>query len=116
MKSLRAMLFTLFVLLSRQSVAQQATAVQNNSSGEAASQEETPTQQRIAAAKQQIAADPKRVQAHNELALAYILRARETADLTYLEDADAALTQGLKQEPESFSAAEDSSSPHVEPP
>jgi len=43
------------------------------------------------------------VQAHNELALAYILRARETADLTYLEDADAALTQGLKQEPESFS-------------
>ena len=103
MKSLRAMLFTLFVLLSRQSVAQQATAVQNNSSGEAASQEETPTQQRIAAAKQQIAADPKRVQAHNELALAYILRARETADLTYLEDADAALTQGLKQEPESFS-------------
>jgi tetratricopeptide (TPR) repeat protein len=97
------MLFTLFVILSRQAVAQQAAAVQNNSSSGAASQEETPAQQRIAAAKQQIATDPKRVHAHNELALAYIRRARETADLTYLKDADAALTQGLKQEPENFS-------------
>jgi tetratricopeptide (TPR) repeat protein len=100
------MLFTLFVLLSRQGIAQQAlpsAAVQHNLSGEADAQEETPVQQRIAAAKQQIATDPKRVRAYNELALAYLRRTRETADPKYLKDAEAALAQGLKLEPENFS-------------
>jgi tetratricopeptide (TPR) repeat protein len=102
MKSLRAMLLTLFALLSRQAIGQQTVAVQHNSSDEAAAQEKTPAQQRIAAAKQQIAMDPNRVQAYNELALAFTRRTRETADPKYLNDADAALTQGLKLESENF--------------
>jgi tetratricopeptide (TPR) repeat protein len=105
MKSLQAILFTLVVLLSRQGSAQQAVqseAVQHHPPGGAAEQEETPAQQRIAAAKKQIATDPKRVQAYNELALASLRRVRETADPKYLKDADAALAQGLKLDPEDF--------------
>jgi tetratricopeptide (TPR) repeat protein len=63
---------------------------------------ETPAQQRIAAAKQQIATDPKRVQAYNELAIAFLRRARETADSTYLKEAEAALGQGLKLDAADF--------------
>jgi hypothetical protein len=65
-------------------------------------QEETPAQQRIAAARQQIKADPKKVQAYNELAIAFLRRARETADPRYLNDADAALAQGLKLDATDF--------------
>jgi len=97
------MLFTLCVLLSRNGIAQQAEDIQRNSSGEAAVQQETPAQQRIAGANQQLAINPKKVQAYNELALAYVRRARETADNKNLKDADAALTEGLKLEPENFS-------------
>lgn len=64
--------------------------------------EETPAQQRIAAAKQQIAADAKKVQAYNELANAYLRRARETADARYLKDAESALAEGLKLDAEDF--------------
>jgi tetratricopeptide (TPR) repeat protein len=105
MKSLHAMSFILVVLLSRQGNAQQAVqpeAVQHHSPGDAAAQEETPAQQRIVTARQQIATDPKRVQAYNELALASLRRTRETADPKYLKDADAALAQGLKLDPEDF--------------
>ena len=106
MKPLHATLFILSVLLSRQGSAQQAVlsaADQHDSPGESAVQEETPAQQRIVAAKQQIVMNPKKVQAYNELALANIRRTRETADPKYLRDADAAVTQGLKLEPENFS-------------
>jgi tetratricopeptide (TPR) repeat protein len=105
MKFLHSMSFTLVVLLSRQAIAQQAVqpeAVQHRSPGQAALPEETPAQQRIAAAKQQIASDPNRAQAYNELALASLRRTRETADPKYLKDADAALAQGLKLDPEDF--------------
>ena len=105
MKPFCATLFILGVLLSRQGSAQQAVlsaADQHNSPGETAVQEETPALQRIAAAKQQIATDPKRVQAYNELALASLRRTRETADPKYLKDTDAALAQGLKLDPEDF--------------
>src|ERR1035438_1211825 len=105
MKPLHATFLILGVLLSRPEFAQQAVspaADQHNSPGEAAVQEETPALQRIAAAKQQIATDPKRVQAYNELALASLRRTRETADPKYLKDADAALAQGLKLDPEDF--------------
>jgi tetratricopeptide (TPR) repeat protein len=107
MKSFPAWFFILGVLLSTRGLAQQQSvspeAVQHSSSGEPVLGDETPAQQRIVAAKQQIATDPKRVQAYNELALAYIRRTRETADPKYLKDADTALTQGLKLEPENFS-------------
>ena len=42
------------------------------------------------------------MQAYNELALAFLRRARETADPKYLNDADAALAQGLKLDPADF--------------
>ena len=43
-------------------------------------QSTTPAQVRIDAAKRQIQGNPKKSQAYNELALAYIRRARETAN------------------------------------
>src|SRR4029077_10871074 len=43
----------------------------------------TPAQLRVAAAKLQIKADPKRPEAYNGLALALLRRARETADPAY---------------------------------
>lgn len=104
MTALHTMLLVLGILLSRQGSAQQAalSATDHPPSGEAAVQGKTPAQQRIAAATRQIATDPKRVQAYNELALASLRRNRETADPRYLEDADAALAQGLKLNPEDF--------------
>ncbi len=41
---------------------------------------ETPAQQAIAAAKQQIELHPRKVQGFNDLAVAFLKRARETAD------------------------------------
>src|SRR5271170_506825 len=71
-------------------------------SNAAAVQNDTPAQLRIAAAKQQIKADPKKVQAYNDLALALLARARESADPSYLKDADAALSQGLSLDADDF--------------
>ena len=94
MKSLRVTLSVLGVLLSGSSLAQQsALPVSNQSSLPAAavSQEDSPAQQRIAAARQQLKADAKKVQAYNELTLALLRRARETADPSYLSEANDAL-------------------------
>jgi len=71
-------------------------------SSRAAEQEATPAQQRIDAAKRQLKADPKRVQAIYELADGYIKRARETADQKYLQDAENAIKQGLSLDAEDF--------------
>ena len=65
-------------------------------------QGDTPAQLRIAAARQQLKSDPKKVQAYNELAIAFLARARETADPTYLKDADSSLAQGLSLDPADF--------------
>ena len=70
--------------------------------GDAKDQSQTPAQQRIAAAKQQISADPKRPEAYNALTLSYMRRARETADPAYLKEADAALAQGLNLDAANF--------------
>jgi tetratricopeptide (TPR) repeat protein len=105
MKSRYASLFLLGVFLSRSGLAQQAAfpaADQRSPSGQATVQQNTPAQQRIAGAQLQIRTDPKKVQAYNELAIAFLRRARETADPKYLKDADAALAQGLKLDPEDF--------------
>jgi tetratricopeptide (TPR) repeat protein len=56
---------------------------------------DSPAQQRIDAAKRQIEANPKKVQEYNELATAYLRRARETANPQYLQDADDAIAKGL---------------------
>lgn len=105
MKSLRITLFILGVFLSESALAQQSAlpaADQRSSSSHAAAQEETPAQQRIGAAKLQIETNLKKVQAYNELALGFLLRARETADPSYLKDADSALAQGLELDSTDF--------------
>jgi tetratricopeptide (TPR) repeat protein len=71
-------------------------------SGEVAVLEQTPAQQRIEAAKKQIATDPKKVQAYNELAIGFLRRARETSDPAHLKDAEAALAEGLKLDASDF--------------
>jgi tetratricopeptide (TPR) repeat protein len=105
MKSLHATLFSLCIFAPASGFAQQAvsaSASQANRSADVSVQEETPAQQRISGAKQQIATDPKKVQAYNELAIAFLRRARETSDTSYLRDADAALALGLKQDSTDF--------------
>jgi tetratricopeptide (TPR) repeat protein len=105
MKSPQVALVILCVLLSRPTVAQQSAlpaADRPGTSSVVAVQEESPAQQRIAAAQLQIKADPKKVQAYNELAICLVRRARETADTSYLKDADAALAEGLKLDSTDF--------------
>jgi tetratricopeptide (TPR) repeat protein len=67
-----------------------------------AAQELTPAQQRIAAARQQIAADPKKAEAYNNLALAFIRRAQETAAADYDRQAAGAIATGLSLAPQDF--------------
>ena len=47
-------------------------------SGKTHAQQTTPAEQRIATARQQVAADPKKPEAYNNLALGFISRAAET--------------------------------------
>jgi tetratricopeptide (TPR) repeat protein len=105
MKSLHVALVILCVSLTKPALAQQAglpVADRLSTSSATAAQEESPAQQRIAGAQLQIKADPKKVQAYNELAIGFLRRARETADRTYLKDADAALAEGLKLDATDF--------------
>jgi tetratricopeptide (TPR) repeat protein len=62
----------------------------------------TPAEQRIAAAKQQIAIDPKGPEGYNNLALAFISRAHETASPEYDRQAAEAITTGLGLAPKDF--------------
>lgn len=105
MKTLAASLLLVSVFVSMPGHAQ-PTALPSNRpngpSGEVAASEETPAQQRIAAARQQIATDPKKVQAYNELAVGFLRRARETSDSAYLKEAEAALAEGLKLDAPDF--------------
>jgi tetratricopeptide (TPR) repeat protein len=105
MRKLRATLLIEVIFLLGTAFAQQvnsAGADQHSVTSEAAIQQDTPAQQRIAAAQSQIEADPKKVQAYNELALALLRRNRETLDPRYLKDADVAVAQGLKLDPDDF--------------
>ncbi len=105
MKSLHVALSVLGVLLSGSAVAQQAALPDKSpyrQSAVSVSHEDSPAQQRIAGARQQLKADPKKVQAYNELALALLRRTRETADPSYLNEADDVLARGLKLDSEDF--------------
>jgi len=105
MKSLRGTSCFLGILLSAAGLAQNPSssgAGQSLTPSPAAAQDNSPAQQRIAAARQQIAEDPKKLQAFNELAIGFLRRARETADSNYLKDADEALAQGLKLDSTDF--------------
>jgi tetratricopeptide (TPR) repeat protein len=70
--------------------------------GSTATQEPTLAQQRITAARHQIKANPKDTQPYDELALASIRRARETANPVYYDDAKQAISTGLMFAPNDF--------------
>jgi tetratricopeptide (TPR) repeat protein len=62
----------------------------------------TPAEQRIAAARQQIAANPKSAEAYNNLALAFLRGAQETALADYDRQAAEAIATGFKLAPQNF--------------
>ena len=62
----------------------------------------TPAETRIASAQQQLQVDPTKIQVFNQLALAYLGRARETDDPKYFEDAAQAIREGLAKDPKDF--------------
>ncbi|MBI2528232.1 MAG: hypothetical protein HYV93_19915 [Candidatus Rokubacteria bacterium] len=64
----------------------------------------SPAQQKIAAAERVIQAAPERAEAHADLALALARRARETADPTYYDRADAAIARSLEVAPGNLAA------------
>ncbi|MCZ2078427.1 MAG: tetratricopeptide repeat protein [Bryobacterales bacterium] len=66
--------------------------------------EQSPAEQAIASAREAVAKSPKRVESHNALAMALARRARETADTSYYDQAEAALATSLKLEPRNFEA------------
>src|SRR5271155_1731960 len=68
----------------------------------AQAQQATPAEQHIAAARQQIAADPKRAEAYNNLALGLIGRARETASADYDRQAADAIATGFTLAPNDY--------------
>lgn len=65
--------------------------------GQAISHGLTPAQQQIAWAQSAIKADSERTQPYNDLAVAYVRRARETGDSSYLNQADIALQASTKR-------------------
>src|ERR1700733_597055 len=62
----------------------------------------TQAEQRIATARQQIASDPKKAEAYNDLALALIGRAQETGSADYDHQAAEAIAAGLSLVPKDF--------------
>jgi tetratricopeptide (TPR) repeat protein len=70
--------------------------------GKAETQQVTPAEQRIAAARQQVASDPKKPEAFNSLALAFISRAHETELPDYDRQAADAIAAGLNLAPHDF--------------
>ncbi len=69
---------------------------------QAQAQQVTPAEQRIAAARQQIASDPKKPEAYNNLALAFLSRAHETESPDYDRQAAEAIATGLSLAPQDF--------------
>src|SRR5271156_5882820 len=65
-------------------------------------QQTTPAEQQIAAARQQIAANAKNPEAYNNLALAFLRRARETASTDYERQAAEAIATGFSLAPKDF--------------
>ena len=106
MKSLHTTFIVIMAVLLPGSALAQQTASTASDRGSAlsgaAAQQDTAAQRGITEARQQIAADPKKVQAYNDLAIAYMRRARETADPQYLNDAASAVAHGLQLDADDF--------------
>jgi tetratricopeptide (TPR) repeat protein len=63
---------------------------------------QSPAEQKIAWARQAIQKNPDRHQPYNELAMALARRARETSDVSYYVQADAALAKSFQLSPENL--------------
>jgi tetratricopeptide (TPR) repeat protein len=64
----------------------------------------TPAEHKIAQAKESIRKNPKAAEGYNDLALALVRRARESASTAALSEAEEALKQALALDPRSFEA------------
>jgi tetratricopeptide (TPR) repeat protein len=64
----------------------------------------SPAELRIAGAQKVLEKQPNRYQAYNDLAMAFVRRARETGDNSYYERARQAVASSLRIEPENFEA------------
>jgi len=73
------------------------------SAGATASSEPTSAQQLMAAARQQMALDPKKLQTYNDLAAAQLRRGRETDDASFMKEAEKTIADGLQLDPNDFS-------------
>src|SRR5215813_12121190 len=62
----------------------------------------TPAQKAIAAAREYIKKDPKQSQGYNDLAKALVRRGRETGDPDYYTQAERAVEDSLRVEPDNF--------------
>lgn len=101
----RATTIALAVLLAVAAHAQQADSSGKEHALSSASQDaqtSSPAQLRIDAASRQIKADPRKIQAFDDLASAYLRRARETAQQKYLLDSADALSHGLQLDATNF--------------
>jgi tetratricopeptide (TPR) repeat protein len=103
MKKLHAAQVILLVVFSGSALAQQPVAPTGNSASVSSTVSvDSPAQQRIDAAKRQIQANPKKIQAFNDLAAADLRRARETADPRYCDEAETARSQGSSLDVKDF--------------
>ena len=105
MKTIRAIFWLAGTFLTGFAFAQQAPLPVVNLASTASSVPpiaETPAMKRIKAAESQIKADPGRIQAYNELAAAFVIRARESSDPSYYKDAEGVLAKGLSLDPNNF--------------
>jgi tetratricopeptide (TPR) repeat protein len=66
----------------------------------------SPAELRIEAARKVLQKQPNRVQAYNDLAMALIRRARETADTSYYQQAAEAVANSLRLQPDNFEAGQ----------
>jgi tetratricopeptide (TPR) repeat protein len=64
----------------------------------------SPAELRIAGAQKVLQKQPNRYQAYNDLALAFVRRAREAGDSSYYGEAQAAIASSLQIEPNNFEA------------
>ena len=62
----------------------------------------SPAELRIAGAQKVLQKQPNRYQAYNDLALAFVRRARETGDNSYYQQAQAAIDSSLRIQPRQF--------------
>ncbi len=66
----------------------------------------SPAQLRIEAARKVLEKQPNRYSAYNDLAVAFVRRARETSDNSYFPQAEAAIEDSLRIQPDNFEAAQ----------